>query len=91
MPKVLNKSKDFIPDDAVFIGRPSEFGNPFVIGKDGLRGEVIAKYESWIRLQPELIVKAKRLLKDKDLVCFCSPKECHGDILLRIANEKASS
>ena len=87
MPKVLNKFKDFIPDEAIYIGRPSEFGNPFVIGRDGLWGEVIAKYECWINGKPELLLKAKTLLKGKDLVCFCSPKECHGDVLLRLVNE----
>lgn len=32
----------------VYIGRPSKWGNPFVIGKDGTREEVIAKYAEWI-------------------------------------------
>jgi len=43
MPKVLNKYKDGVPAGAVYIGRPSKWGNPFVIGKDGDREEVIAK------------------------------------------------
>jgi hypothetical protein len=32
----------------VYIGRPGKWGNPFVIGKDGTRAEVIAKYEAWL-------------------------------------------
>jgi hypothetical protein len=32
----------------VYVGRPSKWGNPFVIGRDGSREEVIAKYRAWI-------------------------------------------
>jgi Domain of unknown function (DUF4326) len=34
--------------NAAYVGRPSIWGNPFVIGKDGSREDVIAKYEAWI-------------------------------------------
>lgn len=87
-PKVLNKYKDTIPKDAVYIGRPTIWGNPFVIGIDGTREEVIAKYEERIKEQPPLKGHIKHVLKGKDLVCFCAPLPCHGDILLKIANAK---
>lgn len=87
MPKVLNRYKDGIPPGSVYIGRPSKWGNPFTIGKDGSRNEVIDKYVEWILTQPELVERAQAELRGKDLVCFCSPKACHGDILLAIANE----
>lgn len=70
----------------VYIGRPSKWGNPFSIGKDGTREQVIEKYENWIKSQPELI-KALPDLKDKILGCWCSPQACHGDVLERISNE----
>lgn len=82
--KVLNRYKDKIPADAVYIGRPSKWGNPFVIGKCGNREEVIRKYEE--SLTETMIAEIKKELKGKDLVCFCAPKACHGDVLLRIAN-----
>ena len=88
MPKVLNKYNDIIPNNAVYIGRPSKWGNPFVIGKDGTRDEVIAKYRLWLFSQPAMIDTAKRELSGKDLVCFCHPKRCHGDVLLELANTK---
>ena len=52
-PQVLNKKrlKGAVPN-ATYIGRPSIWGNPFVIGKDGTRGEVIEKYERWLLRQP---------------------------------------
>jgi len=72
----------------VYIGRPSKWANPFFIGKDGTRKEVIEKYKKWILSQPKLIKQAKKELKNKILGCWCSPKPCHGDILMKIANEK---
>lgn len=60
-------------------------GNPFVIGKDGTRAEVIAKYEAWIIQQPELMASLHELT-GKDLVCWCVPEACHAEVLLRLAN-----
>ncbi len=70
----------------VYIGRPSKWGNPFVVGRDGSRQEVILKFLKWLRDQPELI-KALPELKGKKLGCWCAPKACHGDILAKLANE----
>lgn len=70
----------------VYIGRPSKWGNPFTIGKDGTRSEVISKYETFLLNNVELLSSIKEL-KGKDLGCWCSPRSCHGDILLRLANE----
>ena len=71
----------------VYIGRPSEWGNPFEIGRDGTRGEVILMYEVWIRSQRDLVARCKRELKGKALGCWCSPKKCHGDVLTMISEE----
>lgn len=71
----------------VYIGRPSKWGNPFKIGKDGTREEVVQKYEAWLLGQPELVQEAKRELRGKILGCWCHPLKCHGDILARIADE----
>ena len=86
MPKVLNKYKDVITSNSVYIGRPSAFGNPFVIGKDGTREQVIEAYERYVQEDPRLLELIKKRLKGKDLVCYCAPLPCHGDILLKIAN-----
>jgi hypothetical protein len=69
----------------VYIGRPSKWGNPFSIGKDGTREEVIVKYEEWIKTQEELMNNLEEL-RGKILGCWCSPKPCHGDVLTRLAN-----
>lgn len=72
----------------VYIGRPSAFGNPFVIGKDGDRDDVIRKFEQYLLKDEALMARAKKELKGKVLGCFCAPQKCHGDILAKYANEQ---
>ncbi len=87
---VLNKYIDEIPPDAVYIGRPSYWGNPFSIADDGSREEVIEKYREYLKTRPDITLKAKLELRGKDLVCFCSPRACHGNVLDEIANSDFS-
>ena len=70
----------------VYVGRPSKWGNPFVVGRDGTREEVIQKYRMYGKLKG-FDVEAKRELKGKVLGCWCSPLPCHGDVLAEWANE----
>jgi hypothetical protein len=46
MCKVLNARKVGKRSSAtqLYIGRPRKWGNPFVIGRDGSRADVVAKY-----------------------------------------------
>lgn len=81
--RVYNKREKGVPTDAVYVGRPTKWGNPFVIGKDGNRVEVIKKYENWL---PTSGLDVKEL-RGKSLVCWCHPQACHADILLKAANE----
>ena len=46
---------------------------------------VIAQYERWLADQHHLL-RALDELRGRDLVCFCAPRPCHGDLLLRLAN-----
>jgi uncharacterized protein DUF4326 len=98
-PRVLNRRQydGILPEDnvpgakpnSVYVGRPSKYGNPFEIGQDGTRQEVIAKYKEWIN-QPEqagLRAEMRRELKGKDLVCWCAPQACHADIILKGVNQ----
>lgn len=70
----------------VYIGRPSVWGNPFEIGKDGTREEVIQKYEEYLRGNRSLRALLPSL-KGKVLGCWCAPKACHGDVLVKWANK----
>jgi hypothetical protein len=69
----------------VYIGRPGVWGNPFVIGKDGTRDDVVEKYRRWVVGQPTLMARIGEL-RGKTLGCFCAPKRCHGDVLAHLAN-----
>lgn len=70
----------------VYIGRPSKWGNPFEIGRNGTRLEVIARYEEWIGSQPDLLAALPELA-GRTLGCWCAPRACHGDVLARLADE----
>lgn len=83
-PRVLNKHRDDV-SGALYCGRGSVAGNPFKIGRDGTRDEVCDKYEDWAPKQPwwEPFLETAR---GRDLICFCVPKRCHCNFILREAN-----
>lgn len=85
--EVYNRHHNDAPAGAVYVGRPTTFGNPFEIGKHGTREEVVAKYEHYLQLNPSLVELARRVLRGKSLICYCAPLPCHADVLLRIANK----
>lgn len=69
----------------IYIGRPSPWGNPFKIGPDGTREEVLGKYRSWVVTQPQIMARLGEL-RGRTLGCWCKPKTCHGDILAELAD-----
>lgn len=71
----------------VYIGRPSKWGNPFVIGKDGSREEVMAKYREYILTRKDLLDSLHEL-EGKRLGCFCAPLSCHGDVLIELVSQR---
>jgi hypothetical protein len=74
-------------DKERFPKQASPFANPFKVGKDGTREEVIRKYKSYIlaRLEKEEELRTKlQSLREKNLGCWCHPEACHGDVLLEI-------
>ena len=72
----------------VYIGRPGKFGNPFTIGADGDRAQVLIKYREYLRTRPDLVAAAKADLRGKVLGCWCAPLPCHGDLLAKVADGK---
>lgn len=81
--KIVNINEN---DYDVFIGRPSKWGNPFKIGMDGDRLEVIRKYEKYIRNNKKLLEDLPEL-EGKILGCYCKPRKCHGDVLVKLIQE----
>lgn len=96
MPRVYNKRIENPPKDAIYVGRPTIYGNPYShIGQTAAkffvptRKEAIERYTSDI--VPELLAEGHiEKLRGKDLVCWCAPKSCHADVLLKLANEMES-
>jgi len=75
-PRVLNKRTDTIPHDAVYVGRPTKWGNPFLIDSQTSRDAVVRKYRTYI--ESSLALQAYlHELRGKDLVCWCAPLACH--------------
>ncbi|MGN7187027.1 DUF4031 domain-containing protein [Microbacterium enclense] len=66
----------------VYIGRGSDWGNPFIIGEHGSRADVIHRFELHLRSRPDLLVRLPEL-RGKRLGCYCAPRACHGDVLAR--------
>lgn len=83
-PQVRNKRNGW-PEGAIFVGRPTRWGNPWKAGRDGTRDEVILRYFEYLKTRPDLIARLDKL-KGHDLLCYCAPKFCHADILLLLAN-----
>ncbi len=95
MPRVYNKREKGVPKDAVYIGRPSKWGNPYTHHERGTaasfrvatREEAVESYRWWITEGGGTWLLADlHELRGKDLVCWCNPLACHGDVLLELAN-----
>ena len=85
MCRTVNKYKE--PYD-IYIGRPSRWGNPFPVADktEGSRQEAIARYREhlWKQIKSgEVSLTDLIELDGKRLGCFCKPKACHGDILVK--------
>jgi hypothetical protein len=82
--KVVHCKKEYYD---IYIGRPSKWGNPFKVGKDGSREEVIEKFRDYILNHPFLLDHLSEL-KGKILGCWCKPNSCHGDVLVELLEER---
>jgi hypothetical protein len=97
MPRVLNlKQLNYmVPPGTVYIGRAmpkyglrrSKWANPYKARKrtPEEHERVIAEFERHLR-ESGLIADVREL-RGLNLVCWCHPLPCHGDLLLRLANE----
>ena len=79
----------------VYIGRPSPLGNPYPVTNG--RDKCIAQYQSWFDTQiltkgkaRNEIIQIYRLVKaghKVNLVCWCAPQACHGDVIKSFLEE----
>ena len=85
-----------MPEGAIYVGRPSKYGNDFKIGDKDLiedrpmDAEDAVKYFEWslVYAPNEMITEWKEELRGKDLACWCPlDQDCHADVLLRLVND----
>jgi hypothetical protein len=80
------------PAGAIVVARPSRWGNPFVVGRDGDRAECVALYRRALERGelPFTVDDVRQGLAGRDLACWCPADEpCHADVLLDVANRRA--
>ena len=89
-------------DYCFYVGRSragkSPLGNPYQIGKDGDRREVIEKYRRWLWEEikkgddspayRELVwvadfYKCSTEQEPIKLLCWCAPQPCHAEVIIR--------
>lgn len=93
MPKRIQRKRTKgwrMPEDAVYVGRPTKWGNPFRLGTYNSLGEIVRQYREWLDVSlpgQEIKEAAKTELRGRDLLCWCPlNRPCHADVLLEIAN-----
>ena len=77
-----------VVDNTVLIDRRTRWGNPYRLGADGDREQVIARYRTdlWRRIRAgEVALEELAGLDGCWLACWCAPLPCHGDVLARAA------
>jgi hypothetical protein len=87
MPKVWNKRDPNVPREAIYVGRPTKWGNPFKVGIHGDRDVCVRLFRKSC-CSDDYIRQAREELRGKDLVCWCAPAACHADVLLELANNE---
>jgi hypothetical protein len=89
-PKVWNKRDPDHPfgPNAVYVGRPSKWGNPFRVTKRDSNEEACARYRNWLGDKIARGTLDPEELRGKHLICWCAPLQCHADILLELANQE---
>lgn len=81
-----------MPENTVYVGRPTVYGNPFDHQKLG-REEAVKQYRARLELhmRAHTYMEAHvQALRGKHLACWCpNDQPCHADVLLELANAHA--
>ena len=84
--KVFNKRRgNSVPSDAVYIGRPTVWGNPF---SKGSKEKNIADFREYAVKRHASDPSWLAPLRGKSVVCWCAPAGCHGDVIIQLANQE---
>lgn len=96
MPQRIQRSRkkgSVMPEDAIYVGRPTKYGNPFRVQMPMVDSpeSILVLFEE--HLDKVLAVEPDFLepLRGKDLACWCRPTyPCHADVLLKRANANSN-
>ncbi len=103
---VLSRKKGWrMPDGAIKVDRTTPWGNPFRPDDcGGSAAKAIELYRRWVRGEtlpssvlppadpPPTLAQIRTALVGKHLACWCKlGTPCHGDWLLRLANDPAAT
>lgn len=96
-PKRIQRSREKgwkMPENAIYVGRPTVWGNPYVVGSQLMNGDTLTA-EKAVELYEQHLADnfserdIRHCLRGKDLACWCElDQPCHADVLLRIANSR---
>lgn len=85
-----------MPENTVYVGRGSRWGNPYRIVTPADAAKAVEAYRKWLLFTPSTLFafrdppKVTEIIRDlrgKNLACWCAEGQpCHADILLKIAN-----
>ena len=74
------------PPEAVYVGRPTKWGNPFRVDALG-RVEAVRRFRALLEADASLQAQAAAELRGRDLLCWCPMGEpCHADVLIDVSN-----
>ena len=90
---VRRRTKNWkMPGNTIYVGRPTVWGNPFVVGLELIGGKKLTAAKS-IALYRQYAGEAfnkrdlRACLRGKNLACWCAlDQPCHADVLLEMAN-----
>lgn len=87
-PVVINmRGKPGTADYFTRVDRGTEWGNPFMMRHEGERERVCQLFELYAEWRLTVDPHWLEPLRGKHLGCWCAPKRCHAETLLRMANE----
>lgn len=87
--KVVRVVNGSAPEGTVAIGRGTVWGNPFIVGNDGTREVVIAKFYHYAKWRLDREPNWLEPLRGLDIACYCAPQACHGDTIISLLETPA--
>lgn len=73
----------------MYIGRPTKWANPYPLTRESMREDVSVKYELYMAtrlINGDITQEDFIELRDKNLLCWCAPKRCHGDTIFKLVS-----